>query len=406
MQQLKIVAGVGMVCFGLTQAAATGTIGLENRTDFMLETYDGINVANHGADSATVKTIGKDANYGFNFQRIRLNFAGDLPVDAKYQLRLRFDKLMGPQNAYTTTTTTTASGSGAATTYKSVSTTKVAAKKMGGINLLEGALDIAYIQPQFTPAFNMKIGRFAMAGQGYEQGVLSPADVYAMSSIEKNYSSYAFGIRPTLKLGSIGSVSATLANSDVTYSDDLLGQQFLTYGGNFTGKFSIIEPVVNVYMRPMTSWSEGIVEAGGGVKISAGKYISTVDFQSQIANGTNRSGTPNALLGAGATMDSVANVDKLISANLLLQYKGDNLRPQAKFFYDKAYWGKDMAGAAMGFSAGTEFYPSKDAKYRYHLMATDKITTPYDIANKKDQSTTHQMKLYAGVNCNLDLWKY
>lgn len=416
MNTKKLISVAILAGTALASAAASGTITLENRTDFLLETYDGITVPSKVKGALATDSIGKSANFGFNINRIRVKFAGQFSNDVKYGLRLRFDKGFGPvlsdpTSTTTTTTTTTLSGTPATakSTSKSVTTTTAgSAKKIGGISLLDAALDQAYVQPKLTDDLSMKIGRFGVDGLGFEEAVFSSADVFQMSIIDKNYSTTGVGARLVNKLTGIGEVTATVLNSDVAYTDDRAGQKFLTYGAGFTGKLGMIEPIANLYMYPKTSWTEGKIEAGAGARVTLDKFITVLDFQSQIMNGTDKvTGAANMLsTKSGATIDHVTNIDKVLDASIFIQYKADMFRPQAKFHYDMGYLGKDEVGKVMSGSAGCEIFPDKDAKYRYHVMVADMITTPHDVVSDKDLSTTHQMKLYVGVNASLDMWKF
>jgi len=200
-----------LMAFGLAASVLNAaTISLENRTDFMIETYDGILEKNKESDSLQNPWVGKSANYGFNFQRIRLNFAGKTPYAVDYRVRMRFDNLLGPQLAYTTNSVSKTSADGK--TVTTTSTTTAAPKRIGGIALLEGALDLACL-------------------------------------------------------------------------------------------------------------------------------------------------------------------------------------------------GDDVSGSAVGLSGGLEYYPEKDAKYRYHLIAADRISMPENLVSDSDRNVTHQMKLFLGVLCNLDIIK-
>ena len=89
---------------------------------------------------------------------------------------------------------------------------------------------------------------------------------------------------------------------------------------------------------------------------------------------------------------------------MVLQYKGDNLRPQAKVFYDQLSFEDDKTASVLGFAGGLEYYPEADAKYRYHLMVSDRMTTP--VVDGKDEDTQSEIKVYAGVSCSLDMWKF
>ena len=92
-------------------AAATGTIGLEVRSDFVYETWNNVEVADPsdflknsaGGDSldASGKKVlsgakmDREPGFGFNAARLRTDFKGQFANDVKYRLRLRLDKTLG-----------------------------------------------------------------------------------------------------------------------------------------------------------------------------------------------------------------------------------------------------------------------------------------------------------------------
>jgi hypothetical protein len=404
MKTIKLFSTAILAGAAMASAAASGTITLENRTDFLFETYQGIDVVNHAKDSVANPIIDKNANFGFNFQRMRVKFGGQFANDVKYGLRLRFDKGFGPVLGDPTTKGVT----DPVTLKTTYTTTAGSAKKIGGIALLDGALDQAFVQPSITPNLSVKMGRFAVEGLGFEEAVFSSAEVFEMSIIDKNYSTTGVGVKAIQKFPGLGDVNVTVLNSDVAYTDDRSGQKFLAYGAGFLGKIGMVEPLANVYFYPKTSWAEGKMETGLGARVTVDKFIGIVDLQSQIVNGTDKvTGVANMLsTKANATVDSVTNIDKVLNGSIFVQYKGDMIRPQAKFHYDMAYLAKDQVATVMGISAGAEIYPDKDAKYRYHVMIADKFTTPHNVATDKDLGTTQQLKIYVGVNANLDMWKF
>jgi len=435
MKHIKTLTLLLACTTGLASAAASGSISLEDRTDFIIESYDSLLVANHAKDSVANPKIGKDANFGFNFQRIRTTFAGKFSNDVGYKVRLRFDKLFAPATtvATTTTTTTALTTKGTATTAASTSTsaTTVNATKIGGFTVMDpsGMLDNAYVQPNFTDELSVKFGKFSNDGVGYEEAVYNGADVYQFSTIDKYYLATSTGAKAYYKVGDVATINATVANSNVAMSNDRAAQSFLNYGLGFTSKISMFEPVGNWYFRPMTKYNAGIQEMGFGVRTTVDKFVAVVDLQAQLANGTAMNGTANEIdtkaiatfIPSTTKNDSALsnNVDKVIDLNIVLQYKGENFRPQVKFFNDWIYDGKNQSYKSLGGSAGLEYYPSKDAKFRYHLIATDVMTTPINlvktkdattgvtsITSKTDGTTINQMKLYAGVSANLEMFKF
>jgi len=99
------------------------------------------------------------------------------------------------------------------------------------------------------------------------------------------------------------------------------------------------------------------------------------------------------------TLADDGEIDQLLSFSTLLRINLGNLRPQVKAFYDMHSLEGDAVASVLGISAGTEFYPDAEKKYRYHLMVTDKITTP------EGEDAHSDIKVYLGVACNLEMWK-
>jgi hypothetical protein len=343
-------------------AAASGSIVLENRSDFIYESWNNVEVADPASEDEDAK-MDKEAGLGFNAARLRTDFKGQFANDVKYRVRLRWDKTFGTNT------------------------------KVGSMNSLDAAVDNAYVQPKFGEALSVRIGKFSVDGQGHEEATISSQDTYLMSTIDKNYLAglgNAYGVRPIITLKGLGDISLTLANNNLATSDDSLAQTMLVYGIGFSGKIGMFEPVANFHMVPKTSWTEGQMDAGLGLRTTVDKFIATVDFQTQTTS------TGEILI--------AKKLDKVLSTNMVLQYKGENLRPQAKVLYDMLYMGDDQTATVLGLAGGVEYYPEEDANFRYHLMVSDKMTTP--IVDDKDQDTQSELKVYLGVSCKLDMWKF
>lgn len=359
-------------------AAAAGTINLQTRTDFVYEAWTNTEVNDpttllknaNGKDSVDAKgnkvygeKMDREPNLGFAASRLRADFKGQFANDVKYRLRLRFDKTFGT-NA-----------------------------KIGAVNSLDAAVDNAWVQPKFTDMLSVRMGKFTADGQAFEEAVVSSQDVYIFSTIDKYYmrgNSSLYGVRPFVKIDNIGELSVTVANSNLIGTEDSLSQSRLIYGGSFVGKMGMFEPVANVYVIPVNDWKGGQIDAGIGLRTTIDKFISIVDFQSE--QGTN-----------GVLIDK--GIDQVMSGNIVLQYKDDNFRPQVKAFYDKILYRGDDVKDVLGFGGGVEYYPDADAKYRYHLMVTDRMTTPYDADGKKGDASS-EIKVFAGVSCDLEMWKF
>lgn len=378
MHKKIILATSLLACVPSAFAAAAGQIILENRTDFVYETWQDVQVQDPtaylknaaGKDSTsssgakvldTKQKMDREDGLGFAAARLRADFKGQFANDVKYRLRLRLDKTLGTN------------------------------KKINSVNSLDGAVDNAWVQPKLSEMLSLRLGKFTVEGQGHEFATISSQDVYLFSTIDKYYlagNAVAYGVRPIIHLDGLGEINVTLANTNLVGTEDSTAQNRLIYGIGFTGKLGAFEPTANFHMVPKTSWTEGQMDAGLGVRTTLDKFVSVVDFETQTTNQTQ--------------IDK--NLDKVLSGNLVLQYKGDNFRPQAKVNYDLLYNGEDKTAKVLGIGGGLEYYPQSDAKFRYHLMATDKRTTP--IKDGEDQTTQSEIKVYAGVSCALDMWKF
>lgn len=359
-------------------AAAAGTISLETRADFVYEKWDEVLVQNPtaylknaaGKDSInssgtkvydTSKKLDREDNMGFAASRLRADFKGQFANDVKYRLRLRFDKTVGSN------------------------------KKIGSVNSLDGMVDNAWVQPKLTDFLSIRAGKFTVEGQGHEEATISSQDVYLFSTIDKYYlagNSVAYGVRPIIHLEGLGEINITLANNNLVTSEDSTAQQYLIYGIGFVGKMGMFEPVANFHMVPKTGWNEGQMDAGLGLRTTIDKFVNVIDFQTQTTN--------------KVMIDK--NLDKVLSGNMVLQYKGENFRPQAKVNYDMLYNGDDKTSKVLGIGGGLEYYPVEKDKFRYHVMVTDKRTTP--VKDGDDQTTQSEIKVYAGISCGLDMWKF
>jgi len=344
-------------------AVQTGQIVLETRTDFVYETWDGVKVQDPSAVHDSAPKIDREPGLGFSASRLRTDFKGQFSNDVKYRLRIRLDKTLGT-NA-----------------------------KINSVNSLDGAVDNAWVQPRFADYLSVRIGKFSVEGQGHEEATQSSQDVYLFSTIDKYYlagNSVAYGVRPIINIKGFGDFNITLANTNQISSEDSLAQDRLIYGFGFSGKMGMFEPVANFHMVPKTGWNEGQMDVGAGLRTTVDRIVGTVDFQTQTTSG------------AGVVI--AKKLDKVLSGNVLLQYKGENLRPQVKVNYDILYFGEDETSNVLGLAGGIEYYPEANAKYRYHLMVTDKRTTP--IIDGKNQDVQSEIKVYAGVSCALDMWKF
>jgi len=379
MKYMQNFATILLGAAAIASAAASGNIVLEDRTDFVYESYNDKVLVNDlaagalknaaGADSLdktgakVYSKIQKESNLGLAESRLRTDFKGQFSNDVKYRFRVRWDKTLGNN------------------------------KKLGLVQTLDGAIDNAFIQPKFGENLSVKIGKFTMESQAYEW-LLSSQDIYLFSSIEKYYvagNAAPLGIRPILSLDGIGEFTATIANTNLASSEDSLAQKAMLYGAGFTGKFGMFEPLANFTLVPLQDkWSEGQIDAGAGLRVTVDKIIGIVDFQTQTTNGDG--------------LVIAKGLDKVISTNVFLQYKGENFRPQAKVIVDQTYYQKDKTASVLGLSGGLEYYPAEKDKFRYHAIVTDKLTTPYKVGVKGD--TQSELKVYLGVSCAMDMWKF
>jgi hypothetical protein len=377
MNRKYIFATALLACTTLASAAASGSIVFENRSDFVMEQWSEVKVddkttglktaaGKDSTDRSGVRVYGSKVdrpnNFGLSMNRLRTDFKGQFSNDVKYRLRMRWDKTLG------------------------------ANKSFGLVQSLDGAVDNAYVQPKFSDNLTVKIGKFTTEGQGFEQ-LISSIDIYLFSSINKNYVSgltSMTGVRPIINLEGIGEFTLTAGNTGFATTSDSLTVNRVVYGAGYLGKFGMFEPLANFSLVPKQDWQEGQIDAGLGLRTTIDKIVSVFDIQSQTTNGDG------VVISKG--------LDKVVSGGMTLQYKGENLRPQAKIFYDRSYLGDTQTNKVLGLSGALEYFPTEDAKYRYHVAVTDLRTTP--IVNKVDGTTTSEIKLYVGVAMTMDMWKF